>query len=63
MLVCVMLYLISILMYTQAGSVQQETRQAHTTNLRKYSLTLAIIKQHKGNNEGNDKSGENKTSE
>ena len=53
-----MLYLISILMYTQAGSVQQETRQAHTTSLRRYSLTLVIIKQHKGNNER-----ENKTSE
>jgi ABC-type enterochelin transport system ATPase subunit len=52
-----MLYLVSILMYTQAGSVQQETRQVYTINLKRFSHILVIIKQPKETNER-----ENKTS-
>jgi len=50
-----MLCLISILMYTQVGSVQQETRQVYTTSLRKCLHILAIIKQYRGNNERQNK--------
>ena len=34
-------------MYTQADSVQQETRQVHTTNLKRFLHILVIIKQPK----------------
>jgi len=44
-------------MYTQVGSVQQETRQVYTTSLRKCLHILAIIKQYRGNNERKNKNG------
>jgi len=45
-------------MYTQASSVQQETRQVHSINPKRFSHIPVIIKQPKETNERKNKTSE-----
>jgi len=57
MLTYVMLCLKKIHTYTQVNSMKEKTRQVYITNQRKYLLIPVIIKQHRGNNERENKTG------